>query len=234
MTETTDTLRTPRLPDVVADHIEAYVFERGLVAGDQLPTEAQLVEQYDVSRTVVREAARVLEQRGLVDIRPGRGMVVSKIDGAPVVRQYALLLKANPAAFEQLMDVRLLVEVHIAGLAARNHSNNDLLAIQTTLDQVRGNRDDFDLCLNEDLRFHTLVGQACGNPLMSLYVDPVNECLRETYRIPFGYMARLESTIEEHQAILDAITHGDADSAREAAREHLERVKQFTGWTGKA
>ncbi|WP_426561287.1 FadR/GntR family transcriptional regulator [Angustibacter sp. McL0619] len=218
-------MRPSRLPDVVARQIEEHVFAQNLVDGDQLPTEAQLSAQYDVSRTVVREATRILEQRGLVTIRPGRGMLVAKPDGGPVARQYALLLRSNPVAFDQLMDTRLLVEVHLTGLAAENRTVEDVAAMRSGLTAARANRQDYDLCLTEDLRLHALVGQASGNPLMSLFVDPVNQCLRESYRSKASYLSRLDSTLEEHEHIVDAIAAGDAESARDASRRHLERVK---------
>ena len=218
-------LRPSRLPDVVAHHIEELVFARNLAEGDQLPTEAQLCAEYDVSRTVVREATRILEQRGLVTIRPGRGMLVAKPDAGPIARQYALVLRSNPAAFDQLMDTRLLVEVHLTGLAAEHRTADDLAAMRATSATARAHRHDYELCLNEDLRFHAVVGQASGNPLMSLFVDPVNQCLRESYRSARGYLSRLDSTLDEHERIVDAIAAGDVESARTASRLHLERVK---------
>lgn len=228
LSSVTDTSRPLRLPEVVADRVQAELFAKGLLAGDTLPTEVQLAEQYAVSRTVVREAARILEQRGLVDIRPGRGMVVTKLDGAPLARHYALMFKASPAAFDHLMDVRLLVEVHATGLAAEHRSDSDLKAMQASLDHVAQHSNDYRLCLAEDLRFHSLVGRACGNPIMSYFLDPVNECLKETYRVSSGYMARLESTLSEHQTILNAIAAADVEKARLAATRHLERIKNYT------
>lgn len=228
LTTVADTSRPLRLPEVVADRIQTELFAKGLLAGDQLPTEVQLAGQYDVSRTVVREAARILEQRGLVDIRPGRGMVVTKLDTDLVARHYALLLKSSPAAFDELMDVRLLVEVHVTGLAAEHRSEADLKAMQASLDNAAAHRDDYSVCLTEDLRFHSLVGRACGNPLMLLFLNPVNECLRETYQVPSSYMARLKSTLHEHQVILDAISAADVEVARVAATRHLERIKNYT------
>lgn len=221
--------RPGRLSEVVADRIESEILVTGLGPGDHLPTEPQLVEQHDVSRTVIREAARILEQRGLVDIRPGRGMIVTHPGTIPIVRQYTLLLRMSPAAFHQLMDVRELVEVQLSGLAAENHTEDDLEGLALTIDTMAEKRDDFEVLLREDLRFHSLVAAASGNELMSLLVDPINECLRASYQVPSEYTDRLEHTIREHQAILDAIRAGDALAAREATRSHLERVRNDPG-----
>jgi GntR family transcriptional repressor for pyruvate dehydrogenase complex len=217
--------RPQRLPEVVANRIQDALIDAGIVVGEQLPTEPQLAEQYGVSRTVVREAARILEQRGLVDIRSGRGMTVLGVDGAPIARHYALLLKASPRAFDQLMEARLLVEVPLTGLAAEHRTDQDLDEMRRSLEKVRTNRDSPAICIDEDLHFHALVGRASGNPMMSLFVDPVNECLRESYEPDFAYMARLDATLDEHDAILAAIADSNAELASELAKAHLERVK---------
>ena len=218
--------RPGRLPEIIADRIQTEILASNLNPGDQLPTEVQLIEQYDVSRTVVREAARILEHRGLVNIRPGRGMIVTQLDTAPIARHFELLLKATPAAFDQLMDVRLLVEVHVAGLAAEHRTDANLAALAATVDGLRENRTNYDAELREDLRFHALLSEACGNPLMGLLVDPINQCLRASYRVPDAYLDHTDETIREHQAILDAVAAKDAQKARAAALVHLERVRR--------
>jgi GntR family transcriptional repressor for pyruvate dehydrogenase complex len=218
--------RPQRLPEIVANRIQDALIDAGLVVGAQLPTEPQLAEQYGVSRTVVREAARILEQRGLVDIRSGRGMTVLGVNGAPIARHYALMLKTSPYAFDQLMDARLLVEVPLTGLAAEHRTEEDLAEMRASLANVRAHRDSPSVCINEDLHFHALVGRASGNPAMSLFVDPVNECLRESYEPDFAYMARLDATLDEHDAIFAAIADSDSVRASELARVHLERVKR--------
>jgi DNA-binding FadR family transcriptional regulator len=201
------------------------IFSEGLAPGDQLPTEAQLVEEFDVSRTVVREAARIVEQRGLVQIRSGSGMVVAAVDSAPVARHYALLMRVNPSTWDNLMEVRLLFETQITGLAALHRENDCLTELDNTLDNVRQHSGDYELCLREDARFHSLVTGACGNPIMATLVDPINESLSRLYRAPMQYLASLPSTIREHQAIADAIRAQDAEAARKASQAHIERIR---------
>ncbi|GAA1297581.1 FadR/GntR family transcriptional regulator [Pseudonocardia xinjiangensis] len=221
--------RPPRLPEVVANRIQARLFADRLVPGDQLPTEAQLAQTYDVSRTVVREAARILEQRGLVSIRPGRGMMVALLDGRPIAEHFSLLLRSGPAVFEQLMEARFLLEVELAALAAVRRSERDLEEMRAALSVARDHRDDFDVCLAQDLAFHRVTARASGNTLLALFMDPVNACLRESYREPMAYLAQQGHTLDEHQAIYDAIAAQDADAARRACREHLQRITRESG-----
>ncbi|MEV5541512.1 FadR/GntR family transcriptional regulator [Saccharopolyspora shandongensis] len=216
--------RPPRLPDVVAERLQRDLLEQGLRPGDRLPTEPQLVERYGVSRTVIREAGRILEQRGLVDIRPGRGMTVSTPDGSAIAQHYSLMLGMNAMTFQQLMETRLIIEVEVAALAAARRTEEDLGDLRASLERAERHADDYQVCLEEDMRFHEIVTRAGGNPFFSWFMDPVNTCLRESYKDSGAYLASLPQTFAEHRAILDAIAAGDADAARRSAREHLNRV----------
>ncbi|SDY28422.1 transcriptional regulator, GntR family [Saccharopolyspora shandongensis] len=216
--------RPPRLPDVVAERLQRDLLEQRLRPGDRLPTEPQLVERYGVSRTVIREAGRILEQRGLVDIRPGRGMTVSTPDGSAIAQHYSLMLGMNAMTFQQLMEIRLIIEVEVAALAAARRTEEDLGDLRASLERAERHADDYQVCLEEDMRFHEIVTRAGGNPFFSWFMDPVNTCLRESYKDSGAYLASLPQTFAEHRAILDAIAAGDADTARRRAREHLNRV----------
>ncbi|WP_170210460.1 FadR/GntR family transcriptional regulator [Saccharopolyspora antimicrobica] len=208
----------------MAERLQRDLLERGLRPGDRLPTEPQLVERYEVSRTVIREAGRILEQRGLVDIRPGRGMTVSTPDGSAVARHYSLMLGMNTTTFQQLMETRLIIEVEVAALAAERRTAADLDELRASLERAEGNAQDYQVCLEEDVRFHEILTRAGGNPFFSWFMDPVNTCLRESYRDEGSYLASLPQTFAEHRAILDAIAEGDPDAARRSSREHLNRV----------
>lgn len=216
--------RRPRLSSVLAERIQSLILTERLQPGDKLPTEAELVATYDVSRAVVREAGRILDDRGLVDIRPGRGMVVARPDGSQIAAQYAILLQMDQATFEQLMQTRLIVESELAALAAEHRTDDDLAAMRASLERARASADDFDTLLEEDLRFHELISRASGNPFFALFIDPVNVCLRNLYTDRSRYLGSIALTMGEHEAILDAIRDQDADAARTASRTHLTRV----------
>lgn len=217
--------RPPRLSAVVAEQIQHDLLAQGRQPGDRLPTEPQLAERYGVSRTVVREAGRILDQRGLVDIRPGRGMVVAQPDGSAVARHYALMLGMNATTFPQLMETRLTIEVEVTALAAERRGEADLAGLRACLARTEESPGDYETCLEADIQFHEAVTRASGNPFFSWFMDPVNTCLRESYRDSFSYLSSLPQTIKEHGAILQAIADRDPDAARRAARRHLERVR---------
>ena len=216
--------RPARLPLWLADQVEEHMLAVGYLVDAQLPTETALAEQYGVSRQVVREAARLLEDRGLVAIRPGRGMTVAAPGVDTIVRRYRSMLRRDQASFVQLMQVRQMMEVDMTALAALNRTAADLDRMNEALAQARDHLDDYAACLDADLTFHLAVAQATQNPFVLTFVQPINMVLRDLYREPIGYLATQESTLREHGAIADAISRRDPAAARAAAAAHLARV----------
>lgn len=217
--------RPRRLPEVVAEQMQDFILESGLQPGDRMPTEPELAETYDVSRQVIREATRMLDQRGLIDIRAGRGMTVSKLGTEGVADIYRLLLRLQPDSFAELMEVRRILEPAIAALAARRRTESDVLEMTDILAQARENMEDFAKCLALDLAFHDKVAGCTKNSLLTRLAEPVNSSLRDIYQEPTAYLASQPRTLDEHQNILDAIARGDAEAAAAATQWHLSRIE---------
>lgn len=214
-----------RLSEEIADQITSHLVAERLRPGDRLPTEPELVDLYDVSRTVVREASRLLVERGLVDIRPGRGMVVAPFDGASITRQWKLMLAREQGSFEQLMELRLALEVAVAGFAAERRSDAELERIRAALEQFSSPDTSHQAAIDADLEFHTAVADAAHNPFFGHVVSPVNDHLRLAYRPSRGYDTARDKTIAEHRAIAAAIEAKDVEGARNAAHAHLDRIQ---------
>ena len=211
------------LSDQVAESITDKLIADGLKAGDKLPTEPELVEYYGVSRSVIREAGRILTERGLVDIRPGRGMTVADFDGAAISRQFGLVLDMQHGTFRQLMEMRLVMEVGMTEYAALRHTAEDMALIRTALAAFGANQGQNET-LQADIDFHAAVAAASHNPFFVHLVNPVNDYLRKAYDESRGYVAAQSQTYAEHAKIADAIESRDPTLAAAAAREHLQRV----------
>lgn len=218
--------RPKRLPEVVADQLQEYILASRFKAGDRLPTEPALTEMYEVSRQVVREAARLLEQRGVVEIRAGRGMSVADVSVDGVNDIYRLFLRFKPENFHDLIETRMILEPAIASLAAQRGTDEDFRRMRETLGASRTTpADDYARHLELDLQFHMNVSEACYNPFLIALSSPINESLREVYTEQFGYLSSLPQTITEHEAIMHAIEKRDERAARRATFDHLSRVR---------
>ena len=218
-----------RLSEDVAEAIKDYVVAANLQPGDKLPTEPELVEQYGVSRSVVREAGRLLVERGLVEISPGRGMLVAEFNGLGIARQYELMLELKAGSFRELMEMRLVLEVGMTRLAAERHTKSDAEELLAVLQTFARAGHSHEAALEADLAFHTLVAQCAHNPFFEFVVNPVNDYLRGSYHESLGYEAARQCTLEEHLAIAEAILARSPDDAAVLTRKHLQRVMDTMG-----
>lgn len=216
--------RPRRLPEIVAEQMQEFILASHLQPGDKMPTEPELAKKYDVSRQVVREAARLLDQRGLVEIRAGRGMTVSKLGTDGIADIYRLLLRFDPENFSELMETRKILEPGIARLAAERRTEIDIEEMKAILDEAADSLQDYEKCLALDLAFHHRISQCTKNLLLGRLAEPINRALRDVYKEPSSYLASQPRTLDEHRSILDAIERRDADAAVGATHAHLSRI----------
>jgi DNA-binding FadR family transcriptional regulator len=215
-----------RLSGVVADRLQEKIIQGGLTMGMRLPTEPELMEEFGVSRTVVREAAALLVSRGIVEVRPRRGMTVRAPDGQGLAQSLVAQLRMSGVSLPQLLQVRLTLEGAIARLAAAERSETDIDAVEANLAEMSLADTPRDRAIELDLAFHDLLATATHNPFFLLVTRPINELLRSLYLDKVGYLSLRERTLAEHRDIFDAIRSRDPDLADKATRAHLGRVGQ--------
>ena len=213
-----------RLSDQVAEQLAAEIKQGRLQPGDKLPTEARLVEQFQVSRTVVREAVSRLKSLGLVDSRQGSGVFVNnQLPFAPL--NFEAQLAASQEAVIQMVEVRRALEAEVAALAAQRRNAADIRAIAQAVKAldaaVRAGRNGVD----EDMKFHRAIADAARNPFLIQTLEYLGQFLRGVTQVTRANEARrvdFASEVQaEHLAILEAVKAGDAGQARQAAATHM-------------
>lgn len=216
-----------RLSDQVAQQLAAEIAAGRLAPGGKLPAEARLVQQFAVSRTVVREAVSRLKSLGLVDSRQGSGVFVSASPPYAPLNFDARHVETRSAVV-QMAEVRRALEAEAAGLAAQRRSTQDLQCLRAAvaaLDQaVLAGGDG----VEQDLQFHRAVAAAAGNPFLIGTLDYLAQFMRgaigvtranEARRADFAAQVR-----DEHAAVLQAIEAGDRAGARAAASRHMDNA----------
>jgi GntR family transcriptional repressor for pyruvate dehydrogenase complex len=213
-----------RLSDQVAQQLAAEIKAGRLASGAKLPPEARLVEQFAVSRTVVREAVSRLKSLGLVDSRQGSGVYVA---ASPPFEPLNFDARSadSQSAVAQMVEVRRALEAEAAALAAQRRTAADVKRIQQAvqaLDKaVAGGGDG----VEEDLRFHRSIAQAAHNPFLMDTLDYLAQFMRGAISVTRANEARrADFTTQvrgEHAAIADAIAAGDVARARAAAGRHM-------------
>jgi len=217
-------IENERLSKTVADDIQQKIISSELTVGDRLPTEPKLMEEYGVSRTVIREAAACLVSRGVVDVRPRRGMTVRAPDGKGLSESLIAQLQMSNVSLSQLLQVRSVLETAMARLAAAQRSDDDIDRLVDNLQRIESAGPDRRDVVKIDLEFHDLLAEATHNPFFILVSRPITELLYSIYINKSGYMTFRPTTYAEHRKIVEAIVDQDAECAAAAIEMHLNRV----------
>jgi GntR family transcriptional repressor for pyruvate dehydrogenase complex len=215
--------REPRLSDKVAEMMLETILSKRLDVGDRLPSERELGEQFGVSRTVVREAVRELVAKGVIEVRSGSGLRVAAVDASAVSESMSLFLRGGALDFEKVHEVRRVLEVHIAALAAERALPEDVAALRAVHERMEAESGDVEAAARDDLEFHRVVARATHNELYLVLLDSIGGSQIDIRRENLGSGSAL-ATLEQHAQVLDRIAAQDPEGAREAMAAHLDGV----------
>jgi Transcriptional regulators len=226
--------RGPHLSTLVASSISREIAEGRLKPGDQLPTEQALAATFGVSRNVVREAIARLRSEGRIWSQQGRGAFVADApNGTVLTIDYEALQRAD--SFRSLFELRGILEVQAAALAAKRRTDADIAIMKAALEAMRTAPYGSVAWLRNDLEFHRAVAEATRNAYMGQFLVFVSERVRESI-LAAGNQQKSDDmasiTIGEHERILAAIAAGDEDAARLAMQEHLAGAACRVGLPG--
>ncbi|MDR0583780.1 MAG: FadR family transcriptional regulator [Treponema sp.] len=208
------------LYEQIADTLEqAIIHSDSLV--EKLPSEQELSKRFQVSRTVIREALKVLKERGLIQSRNGEGSYISKPNTDTISSAVNRLIRMDNISNDELHAMRMILETQGARLAAARIRNNKIEYLASILEKMA----DIDIPLKERIRleteFHVTIAHSSGNSLLGMFVEVMTILL-------YDYMVKgvsgppgIIKTLAQHHKILEAIRKRDADGAEAALREHL-------------
>ena len=213
----------------IADQIEQRILNGELRSGDRLPTERVLAEQFQASRTAVREAMKILAQKGLVEMRPGRGTIV--IDGAPEAMQNSIglvmkLQVGEVGGSDNLVEVREILETEIAALAAARATEDEITAMREAIRVMDVSLSDADAYIAADNQFHRALAKATQNSLILILIDSIVNPLSEQRKHIFAVEGGPERGQFHHKRILESIIRRNPENARAAMHAHLQQVRE--------
>ena len=219
----------PTAASAVADDLAQMILGE-LAPGTSLPSEAALATRYAVSRLTIREAVKLLEGRGLLEIARGRKAFADFLTS---------FIRYDPKGLFDLVEIRLSLEVQSATLAAKRASRAGIAAIESELQGMRDTvgQPDQPMSHDRELEFHThdvgfheAVALASGNRILGFLFEAMAQPLREGFFISRrGHEKRghtLLGTIEAHQRILDCIKAGNGRAAADAMRLHIKDTER--------
>jgi GntR family transcriptional regulator, transcriptional repressor for pyruvate dehydrogenase complex len=213
------------LSSALTERMLELIQEGGLRPGDRLPSTRELSERFAVTTPTLREALRGLEATGTIEIRHGSGVYVGPgLDRVVLPNPNVRQLRGSQLL--QLLDARLLIEPPVAGMAARNAAPGDLAEMEGILTQAAGHLGGNDELLHTStMGFHRAVAKAGGNLVVSEVIDSLLTVHAPEQRAILEIFDDRQRDHQQHRAVLDAISSGDAAAADERMRAHLHDVR---------
>lgn len=215
----------------VEETIKAAILSGELKSGEMLPPEAELARQFNVSRTTLREALRVLSTQNLITKVPGArgGNFVQSVDyrslGTVVIEAVDNLLTLGSIDFDEVAEVRQQLEVPSVRLAAAHRGDDDMRQLKEIVRKQKTASVDDPEIPELDRQFHTLIARASGNRVLASFVAALHHATEPVHYLDLSPEVGRE-TVKQHQAIVRAIDAQDPDAGEKAIVEHLTYLRR--------
>jgi GntR family galactonate operon transcriptional repressor len=217
----TRSFRNGRLSEQVLQEMQRLIVEEYPAPGSRLPKEAELAEKFQVSRIVIREAMKILEDRGMVEVRAGRGTLTVAPRPDRVKESLLQLFRDQPMPtieeMESMLELRQVLEETSASLAAVRATKEDLSEIEDALQGMAEDDGDLKHAVEADLRFHRAVMRAAHNSYLELVLDPVMSVFLQQIKL-----TNFNTGLEMHRHIFKEIQTRNPIGARQAVRRLMK------------
>lgn len=214
-----------RLSEQVVAELERAIIEEFPEPGTRLPKEAELADRFHVSRIVIREAMKILEERGVVEVRAGRGTMTVAPTPERVKASLLRLFRDQPvptlSEMERMMELREVLEETVAGLAAVRATSEDLQRISAALADMAATGRSVEETIEADLRFHLAVAKAAHNRFFEMVIDPLTQVFVQQIKLTDSYTVG----VDLHRHVFDKIAKGDPIGARQAVRRLMQSTR---------
>jgi GntR family transcriptional regulator, transcriptional repressor for pyruvate dehydrogenase complex len=214
----------------LADQIEEAILSHRLNPGDRLPAERELADQRGISRRTLREALRLLEEKGLIEIRSGAtgGSFVRDLDAGVVTRSLDLVIRHQKVPLSDLSQFRLDVEGIVARRAAERAGPEEIKALNTLIGQAgelfEGLEFDWRKLMEVDRKIHLLLARAAGNQLHLLVLQSIHNNITPYYEAYLSKSPEVQiNNFNELRALVRAVSKGNGDEAEHLARDHVAK-----------
>lgn len=222
-------VRGPRVFEMVLEHVRGAILAGQLKTGDRLPPERELVRQFRVGRSAIREALRILEQSGLLRMKRGKGGGAFVRQQVPEAfgRTFADLLHFGDIGIEDISEVRLGLEGLIIDTVVDKASDADFARLRDSIELTaryfaEGRIAERD---RESLRFHVLLAEATRNPLYPVIIGSITDIARSVIGKTGSSDMGTQHALAAHRAILAQLVRRDAARAKRLMRDHVLEVQ---------
>ena len=221
-------VRDARLHEEVSRQIARRIVRGDFPAGTNLPAEAEMIASFGVSRAVIREALRSLDECGMIAIRHGRRTVITPHEEWDVLNRLVLTAYRDEGLLDPLLRdsqrVRRILEPGIAAEAAEQATPKLLAALAASLERQEALLADADSFLEEDFNFHNLLASTTGNRILSRMLAAISDLLHISREVTNQLPNALPVALASHRRIYEAVRDGDPARSRQAMLDHIAGV----------
>lgn len=217
-----------KLSDQVFDRLWDMVQSGELAPGDAMPSERALMERFAVGRPAVREALQMMANKGIISISHGERSRVNKLTAGIAFDQVddiaKLLLSTEPANLEHLKQLRKILETSSVQIAARNCTPEKTAMMRALIEDQRSKLGQDRAFIEADIAFHVAISEMTENPLIKAVTQAMLSWLFQYYKPLLLWSGRENTTLLEHEHLVDCLEKHDGDGALKMMLDHLSRA----------
>ena len=210
-------LSRANLYEQIADTLESWILANGYTEDGKLPSEQTLAEEFGVSRNVIREALKLLKERGLVESRNGTGSYITKPEAANLSDVISRMVAMDHIDYLAIYEIRSILETASCRKAARTATKEQLAQMQELLENLKDRSISVEERREKDFACHI-----AGNPLLVILVQAMKNIFIEMIEKVIFITGGIDDAIMRHNSIMSALIEHDAEAAERAMRDHLE------------
>ena len=206
------------------------IFDKKLKKGDKIESDRELAAKLNLGRSAVREALKVLEVLGMIDIRPGQGMYISNNENNFFIIPLSWSMFLNGNQIDSIIEVRNVLEIKAAELAAKQDDQDKLNCLHDISHRMHTAymNEDYEEFLKGDLEFHGCIAQCSGNPVIFSLLQTIRNLMKYVSGTGMVEESQLHDIYEEHQRVYGFIIAHNSELAAKAMKEHLEcSIKRY-------
>lgn len=223
-------IKNTKVYEQVIDQIKNMIVDGTLKKGDKLPSERELVQELQVSRTSIREALRALEIIGLVECRQGEGNFIRQSFESSLFEPLSIMFMLQESSMEEVLDLRKIIEVETAASAARQISDEEIENLSQLINKLKDTYDE-EMGVQIDKEFHYKIAKASKNYLILNILITVSSLIDNFIKDARSKILEEEKNksalIAQHENIFLGLLHHDPKEAADAMRHHLEFANKY-------
>jgi len=223
-------IKRVRLYEKAVEQIQSLILRKHYKPGDHLPPERSLAEQLNISRPSLREALRILDVMGLIDIKVGDGIYVKEVNFLPYIESVNLSissrLQMEKDSLIKLWEVRKILEVGMVDRSTRQITEPFLKSLWRCIEEMEKNIGNQDVFISSGIRFHRLIAEAGQNEILILIWDTLANLIRKSHDKIYRIARSPARSLLAHKRIYFALKKRNVKKAVEAMKKHMDEEEQ--------